>query len=57
MGIKRLFSLSHNEARKIRARQLAGTMSEFYDEEQYLCYSEEEYKSYTGKKRGRKPQR
>lgn len=53
MGIKRLISLPHSEACKIRARQLAGTMTEFYDDEQYLCFSEEELKNYKPKKRGR----
>lgn len=53
MAIKRLISLTHSEACKIRARQLVGTMTEFYDSENYLCYSEEEYKKYKPKKRGR----
>lgn len=54
MGIKRLISLSHNEACKIRARQISGTMNEYYDDEQYLCYSEEELENYKPKKRGRR---
>lgn len=55
MAIKRLISLTHSEATKIRERQKVGTMTEFYDDENYLCYSEEEYKNYKGMKRGRKP--
>jgi hypothetical protein len=54
MAIKRLISLTHSEATKIRERQKVGTMTEFYDDEHYLCYSEEEYKNYKGMKRGRK---
>lgn len=53
MKLKRLISLPHSEATKIRERQKAGTMTEFYDDEQYLCYSEEELQSYKPKKRGR----
>ena len=37
--IKRLIDLSRTEAGKIRARQKAGAMKEYYDEENYLCYS------------------
>lgn len=57
MAIKRLISLTHSEATKIRERQKVGTMTEFYDDENYLCYSEEEYENYKGKKRGRKIKR
>lgn len=55
MAIRRLISLAHSEATKIRERQKVGTMTEFYDDEKYLCYSEEEYLNYKGNKRGRKP--
>lgn len=54
MGIKRLITLTHAEACKIRARQKSGTMGEYYDDEQYLCYSEEELERYKPKKRGRR---
>lgn len=53
MKIIRLISLPHSQATKIRERQKAGTMTEFYDDEQYLCFSEEELKNYKPKKRGR----
>ena len=53
MGIKRLITLPHSEAVKIRERQKAGTMTEFYDDERYLCYSEEELKTYKPRKSGR----
>lgn len=53
MKLTRLISLPHSQATKIRERQKAGTMTEFYDDEQYLCYSEEELKNYKPKKRGR----
>lgn len=53
MKLIRLISLPHSQATKIRERQKAGTMTEFYDDEQYLCYSEEELQNYKPKKRGR----
>lgn len=53
MMLKRIIELTYNEARKIRARQKVGTMKEYYDEEQYLCYDEEELKTYKPKKSGR----
>ena len=53
MTLVRLISLPHSEATKIRERQKAGTMTEFYDDGQYLCYSEEELNNYKPKKRGR----
>ena len=57
MAIKRLVSLPYRDARRIRERQKAGTMTEFYDDEQYLCYSEEEYINYKPKKSGRPAKR
>ena len=53
MKLTRLISLPYKEAHRIRERQKAGTMTEFYDDEQYLCFSEEELKNYKPKKRGR----
>ena len=53
MMLKRIIELTYNEARKIRARQKGGTMKEYYDKEQYLCFDEEELKNYKPKKRGR----
>ena len=53
--MKRLISLTHSEASKIRSRQKKGTMSELYDDEQYLCYDESEYENWLPKKNGRKP--
>jgi hypothetical protein len=57
MKLIRLISLPHSQATKIRERQKAGTMTEFYDDELYLCFSEEELKNYKPKKRGRKSRR
>lgn len=53
MAIKRLVSLPHKEACKIRARQMVGTMTSYYDEQNYLCYSEEELENYIPNKSGR----
>lgn len=53
--IKRLIDLSRTEAGKIRARQKAGAMKEYYDEENYLCYSIQELENYKKGKAGRKP--
>lgn len=53
--MKRLIELTHEQARKIRARQLAGTMTELYDEEKYLCFDEKELEKWKPKKVGRKP--
>ena len=51
--LKRIIELPYNEARKIRARQKVGTMKEYYDDDQYLCFDEEELKNYKPKKIGR----
>ncbi len=53
MKKKRLIELPRGEATKIRARQKSGTMTELYDEEQYLCFDEEELVTYKPKKVGR----
>ena len=53
--IKRVFDLDSSEARKVRARQKKGTMSEIYDDNRYLCYDVGEYENWTPKKPGRKP--
>lgn len=53
MKLKRLISLPHIEAVKIRKRQNSGTMGEFYDEEQYLCFDADEYKKWKPRKNGR----
>ena len=55
--LKRIIELSYNEARKIRARQKVGTMKEYYDDDQYLCFDEEELKSYKPRKDGRPAKR
>lgn len=55
--LKRIIELNYNEARKIRARQKVGTMKEYYDEEKYLCFDEEELKSYKPRKDGRPAKR
>lgn len=54
--IVRVFALPHAEARKIRARQLVGTMKTYIDERGYICYDDEELANYQPKKDGRKPQ-
>lgn len=53
--IKRLIDLPRNEANKIRARQKAGSMNEYYDDENYLCYSVQELENFQKAKAGRKP--
>lgn len=53
--IKRLIDLPRNEANKIRARQKAGSMNEYYDDKNYLCYSVQELENYKKGKAGRKP--
>ena len=55
--LKRIIELSYNEARKIRARQKVGTMKEYYDDDQYLCFDEEELKIYKPRKDGRPAKR
>lgn len=52
--LQRLISLTHSDAVKIRTRQLNGTMSEFYDDEKYLCFSMNELINWKPKKVGRK---
>ena len=53
--MKRLIELPLSEASKIRSRQKKGTMSELYDDEDYLCFDEIEYENWKPKKNGRKP--
>lgn len=55
MGLVRLNDLPRNDARKIRARQLYGTMKVEYDDQGYICYDEDEYRAWKPKKSGRKP--
>ena len=54
MAIKRLKDLSKTLYARYRARQLAGTMIEYIDEQGYICYDEEEAANYVPKKNGRK---
>ena len=54
MELIRLSTLEHNEARKIRSRQKKGTMREYVDNENYLCFLKEEYDAWKPKKTGRK---
>lgn len=51
----RLISLPRKDASKIRDRQLKGTMTEYYDDEKYLCFDDHELKLWKPKKVGRKP--
>lgn len=53
--LKRLTDLHTCDANKIRARQKSGTMKEYFDEQGYLCFSEEELKNWQPRKIGRKP--
>lgn len=53
--LKRLTSCSTTDYRAIRARQRRGTLSEYYDEQGYVCYDENELKDWKPAKRGRKP--
>ena len=52
--LERLINLNSTEAKKIRARQKAGTMSVYYDKEKYICYSKKELNVYKPRKKGRK---
>ena len=51
----RLVSLSRKDSCKIRNRQLKGTMTEYYDDEYYLCFDDQELKTWKPRKCGRKP--
>lgn len=51
----RLISLPRKDASKIRDRQLKGTMTEYYDDEKYLCFDDQELKRWKPRKSGRKP--
>ena len=53
MAIIRLNWVSKNEREKIRKRQLAGTMTEYYDQQGFLCYDENELLTYKPRKKGR----
>ena len=53
MKIKRLSNCKHSYSQRIRARQRSGTMKEYYDDENYLCFDEDELETYVPKKRGR----
>ena len=53
MAIVRLNGLSHNEREKIRKRQFAGTMTEHYDKQGFLCYDDSELLTYQPRKKGR----
>lgn len=57
MKLKRLKELSKRESAKIRARQISGTMTEYYDDDSYLCFDEDELKTYKSKKSGRQPKK
>lgn len=50
----RLNDLSHNERRKISARQKVGLMN-VYMKDGYMCYSKKEFDNYVPRKAGRKP--
>jgi hypothetical protein len=53
--LKRLIDLEHRQMRTIRARQNAGTMTKHLDKYGYLCFDEDELKTYKPRKSGRKP--
>lgn len=53
MAIKRLCDCKHSFSQKIRARQKSGTMTEYYDDEGYVCFDEDELEIYKPKKKGR----
>lgn len=54
MQLVRLSSLSRSDANKIRERQKKGTMKEYFDKENYLCFDQKEYDNWKPKKVGRK---
>lgn len=53
--LKRLADLEHGKRRTIQARQDAGTMTRHIDKYGYLCFDEDELKTYKPRKSGRKP--
>lgn len=55
--MKRLIELTKTEAAKIRSRQKNGTMTELYDDKNYLCFDEKELKNWQPSKTGRKPKK
>lgn len=57
MKLRRVIELDYNEARKIRARQDAKTMKTYYDDEFYICFDEDELKTYKPRKNGRPPKK
>lgn len=54
MQLVRLCNLSRSDANKIRERQKKGTMKEYFDKENYLCFDQQEYDKWKPKKVGRK---
>lgn len=53
MVLKRMKDLPRNVYSKYRIRQKKGNMTEYIDEEGYICYDEDEVENYKPKKRGR----
>ena len=52
--IKKVFSMPHSEAVKIRSRQQKGTMKEIFDDDCCICFDVDEYNNWKPKKAGRK---
>jgi hypothetical protein len=57
MKLKRVIDLDYNEAKKIYARQHAGTMKTYYDDNLYACFDEDELETYKPRKSGRPPKK
>ena len=55
MKLRRLIELPYAAAHKIRERQKAGTMMEFYDDQHYICFNEDELGLWKPRKSGRPP--
>lgn len=53
MKLKRVIELEYNQAKKIYARQYAGTMKTYYDDNLYTCFDEDELETYKPRKPGR----
>lgn len=55
INIKRVIELNQTDASKVRARQKAGTMTTYFDEDAYVCFDPCELENWKSKKRGRQP--
>lgn len=54
-NIKRVIELNQTDASKVRARQKAGTMTTYFDDDAYVCFDQSEFENWKPQKRGRQP--